>query len=132
MMLDPVTFDMGCAGSPTFVFSDVSGLAPLTLPDEFLCGQNPRQSEPPSETVRRFEAAMFAEPQISGAVAKSLMARMIPESPKVESPKVEGLEVESSKTEGLKVEGSKVESPKAEGPKVESAKAELPNVEGPK
>ena len=86
MMLDAVTFDLGCAGSPIFVSPDASGLAPLTLPDEFLRGQsNQPQPEFPSDTVRRFETAMSGERQIPPSVVGSLMAHMASESRNVES-----------------------------------------------
>ena len=52
MMLDAVTFDLGGARPPLFVFPDASGLAPLTLPDEFLRGQG---HQPPSE----FPSALY-------------------------------------------------------------------------
>lgn len=86
MILDAVTFDLGCVRSPMFAFPDVSGLAPLTLPDEFLRGQNHQpQQGIPSDSVRRFETAMSAEQQIPPAVVESLMAHVIPESRKIES-----------------------------------------------
>ena len=85
MILDAVTFDLGCVRSPMFAFPDVSGLAPLTLPDEFLRGQNHQpQQGIPSDSVRRFETAMSAEQQIPPAVVESLMAHVIPESRKIE------------------------------------------------
>ncbi len=84
-MLDAVTFDLGCARSPLFVFPDVSGLAPLTLPDDLLRGQSHQQQpELPPDSVRRFETAMSAEPPIPPSVVKSVMACMIPESRKSE------------------------------------------------
>ena len=84
-MLDAVTFDLGCARSPLFVFPDVSGLAPLTLPDDLLRGQSHQlQPELPPDSVRRFETAMSAEPQLPPSVVESLMAHMFPESRKSE------------------------------------------------
>ena len=108
-MLDAITFDLGCARSSSFVFPDVSGLAPLTLPDELLRGQSQQQPAPQSDTVRRFETAMSAEPQLPSSVVKSVMACMIPESRKVEGPEVESPKVKSPPVEGLKVEGRKSE-----------------------
>ena len=85
MMLDAVTFDLGSARPPLFTFPDVSELAPLTLPDEFLRGQSHQpQAELPTDTVRRFETVMSAGPPLPPSVVKSVMACMIPESRKSE------------------------------------------------
>jgi len=89
MMLDAITFDLGSVRSPAFVFPDVSGLGPLSLPDEFLRGRDQQQPEPQSDTVRRFETAMSARQPFSPSVVESVLARMISESPKTESQKVE-------------------------------------------
>ena len=125
-MLDAVTFDLGSTHPPIFVFPDASGLAPLTLPDEFLRGQSHQpQPEFPSGAVRRFEAAMSAKPQLPPSVVEKLMANMNPESPKIA-----GQEVESPKATRPTVEASEVESPKVESPKVESPKVKSPTGEG--
>ena len=126
MMLDSITFDLGGASMPTFVFSDVSGLAPLTLPDEFLHGQNQQQPAPQSDTVRRFETAMSVGPQISPSVVESVMACMISGSPKVETPKTE-TPVAADKPIGVSVEQSV--SVAVEKPVVASVSETIP--EGP-
>ena len=99
-MLDAVTFDLGGARPPLFVFPDASGLAPLTLPDEFLRGQSLQPpSEFPSDTVRRFETAMSTEQPLPPSVVESLMASVISGRPKAECPKVEVPTVENRKVE---------------------------------
>ena len=101
MMLDAVTFDLGSARPPLFTFPDASGLAPLTLPAEFLRGQSHQpQAELPTDTVRRFETAMSAESKLPPSVVKSLMAHM-----SSGSPTVAGQEVGSPKAKSLTVEG---------------------------
>ena len=132
MMLDAVTFDLGCARSPTFVFPDASGLAPLTLPEAFLRGQSHQpQPEPPSETVRRFEAAMSAEPQLTPSVVESLMAHMSSGSPKDEGQEVESPKAKSPTVEEPEVESQKVKSPTIEGLKIQSPKPEFVSVVNP-
>ena len=122
MMLDAVTFDLGSARPPLFTFPDVSELAPLTFPDEFLRGQSHQpQAELPTDTVRRFETVMSAEPPLPPSVVKSVMECMIPESRRVE-----GQEVESPKVKSPTVE---IQSPAIEtqAPTIE---IQRPKVEG--
>lgn len=110
MMVDAVLFDLGCVRPPLFAFPDASGLAPLTLPDEFLRWQsNQPQAELPADTVRRFETVMSAEPQFSPSVAESLMAHMRSGSPAVEGPEVKSPKVKNPTGEGLKIQSPKPE-----------------------
>ena len=132
MMLDAVTFDLGGARPPLFVFPDASGLAPLTLPDEFLRGQSHQpQTEFPSDTVRRFETAMSTEQPLPPSIVESLMTSVISGSPKVESQEFESPKVERPTIEGPKIERSTVESPKIERSAVERLTVERPTVERP-
>ena len=61
MMLDAVMSDMGCTHPPTFVLPDISGLAPLVLPESLLRGQDGGHAMPSPDSVRRFDTAMNAE-----------------------------------------------------------------------
>ena len=137
MMLDAVTFDLGSARPPLFTFPDVSELAPLTFPDEFLRGQSHQpQAEVPPDTIRRFETAMSAEPQLPPSVVECLMVHMSSGRPKVAGQDVEGSKVKSPAVEGpkvksLTVESLKVKNPTVEGLMVESRKSEVASVVNP-
>ena len=137
MMLDAITFNLGSTCSPTFVCPDVSGLSPLTLPDEFLHGQSHQpQPEFPSDTVRRFETAMSEESKLPPSVVGSLMAHMSSGCPTVAGQDVEGSKVKSPAVEGpkvksLTVESLKVKNPTVEGLMVESRKSEVASVVNP-
>ena len=132
MMLDAVTFDLGSARPPLFAIPDASGLAPLTLPDEFLRRQSHQpQAELPTDTVRRFETAMSAESKLPPSVVKSLMAHMSPGTPKVEGQKVESPKVKCPTIEDSEVESPKVKSPAVEGLKAESRKTEISSLVNP-
>ena len=125
-MLDAVTFDLGSTHPPIFVFPDASGLAPLTLPDEFLRGQSHQpQPEVPSDAVRRFEAAMSAKPQLPPSVVEKLMANLNPESPKIAGQEVESPKATRPTVEVPEVESPKVKSPAGEGLKIQSPKPEV-------
>ena len=93
--MDAVTLDLNGNSLPTLALDDVSGLAPLTLPEAFLDNRAPSQSGLSSDAVLRFESAM-AGTDADGAETILHSARLVsesfssvaPEAPAVSAPEV--------------------------------------------
>ena len=79
MIMDAVTLDLNGNSLPTLALDDVSGLAPLTLPEAFLDNRSPSQSGLSSDAVLRFESAM-AGTDADGAEKILHSARLVSES----------------------------------------------------
>ena len=75
MTVGAVVFNLGGADTPVFPLTDGSGLAPLSLPEEFLRRNEFSLQQPSSDAVLRFETAMGEEPLASHlAGIKNLVA----------------------------------------------------------
>ena len=99
-MLAPVTLDLGDSHMSSFVLQDASGLAPLTLPEALLNSnrlpdsENKNLPQPSSDAVRRFQAAMEAQPRASvlHAVSRSAAESSSAATPNIDTCKLQGHE----------------------------------------
>ena len=60
-MLTPISMDSSFLSLAADLLPDTSGLAPLSLPDEFLSGQNSSPPPPSPEAIRRFQSALSSD-----------------------------------------------------------------------
>ncbi|MBR6021441.1 MAG: hypothetical protein IK066_03365, partial [Kiritimatiellae bacterium] len=74
--MEPVSLDFALLSTVTNLLPDTSGLAPLSLPAEFLPKDNGSQPPPSPDAIRRFQSALSTPPDTpspSSSLAQTIL-----------------------------------------------------------